>query len=278
MNAFLTLTCLALLPPNPKIETKLAQVGPVPSGSEFVRSHDQTRAVLLLHGFVAHLRESNVYKAAFRPWQLPGSLLVRTLEKDADVYSFAYSQNVALDQIVQATALSEAVARLKKLGYREIVLIGHSAGGLVARQFVEDNPDSGVTKVIQVCSPNGGTPSAKVKLTAAQQPFLDSLTEEGRKKCLEARKTRRIPDKVEFVCVLGCPEGHDDTDGVVPCPCQWTLDLRKQGIPVLPLTVMHHESTRTRKGAEALAKLVREKQPRWKSDQVEARCKQLFKK
>src|SRR5438270_9463595 len=110
MNAFLTLACFTLLPPNPKIETKLTQVGPVPSGDQFVRSPNQTRAVLLLHGFVPQLREAGVHRAAFRPWQVPGSLLVKTLEKDGDVFSFAYSQNVPVDRIAPSGAFAEAVA------------------------------------------------------------------------------------------------------------------------------------------------------------------------
>ena len=43
-------------------------------------------------------------------------------------------------------------------------LVGYSAGALIARYFVEDSPDYGVTKVIQVCAPNGG--SGWGKLTA----------------------------------------------------------------------------------------------------------------
>lgn len=274
----IVLTVAALLLPSAQIDTRFQQVGPVQADGQLVRSPNQTRAVLLLHGFVAHFKEANVSKAAFRPWQVPESLLVKTLAKEADVFSFGYSQNVALDDIVKAPGLADAVDRLKKLGYREIVLLGHSAGGLVARQFVEDHPDSGVTKVIQVCAPNGGTPSAKVMLTRSQQVFLDCLTEESRRKCLEARKDKRIPDGVEFVCVMGRSESDPGTDGVVPCPCQWTPDLQKQGIPVLALTVFHHESTRTPLGVTTLAKLVREKQPRWKPEQIEVHSKELFKK
>ena len=267
-----------LMTANPQIESRLEQVGPVPVNGELTRSIGQTRAVILVHGYYFHLRESHVPRAALRPWQKPGCTLVKTLQKEADVFSFGYGQNASLEDVVKFGGFGDEVARVKQLGYREIILLGHSAGGLIARQFVEDNPDCGVTRVVQVCTPNGGTPTAKAKVHASQQVFVDSLTEEARQKCLKDRAGKRIPDKVEFVCVLGYLEGMKETDGVVPCACQWSVDLQKQCIPVVPLSVSHHESTRTEKAAKALAKLVREKQPRWQTSQVEQCCKQLFKK
>src|SRR5439155_22356850 len=161
----------------------------------------------------------------FRDWQQPGSPLVKRLRKEADVFSFSYGQDFSIDDIVKTSSLAAEVAGLRKLGYRGIVLIGHSAGGLIARQLVEDNPNLGVTKVIQVCSPNGGTPSAKTILHKNQKPFLDSLTEEGRQLCLKARAGKSLPAAVEFVCVLGyADEGHA-TDRVVPDECLCTPDL-----------------------------------------------------
>jgi pimeloyl-ACP methyl ester carboxylesterase len=276
MSLFIPLLCTALLAEAPKVDSRLEQVGPVPANGQLTRSPNQTRAVILIHGFVAHLRSDSVSKAAFRPWQKPDCLLVKTLQREADVFSFAYGENVTIDVIVQQSGLRQAVSQLKKLGYKEIVLIGHSAGGLVARQFVEDFPDAGVTKVIQVCSPNGGTPSAKIRVHAVQQPFVDCLTLEAREKALKERANKRIPSQVEFVCVLGYLEDRV-TDGVVPCMCQWSPDLRRQCIPVVPLGVGHHQSTRTPQGAEALARLVREKQPRWDTAHVDQLCKELFK-
>src|SRR5207248_2163903 len=181
----------------------------------------------------------------------PGCILVNALQREADVFSFAYGQNASLDDVVKQGGIAEAVAKVKRLGYKEIVLLGHSAGGLIARQFIEDNPDCGVTRVIQLCAPNGGTPTAKRKVHASQQAFIDCLTEEGRQSCLKARAGKRIPDKVEFVCVLGYLEGMTGTDGVVPCLCQWPADLQKQCIPVVPLVASHYESTRTEQAPAA---------------------------
>lgn len=274
----LPLLCSTLLAAPPKIETRLEQIAPVPPNAKPTRSDGQSRAVLLLHGFIFHLREESVAIPTFRPWQRPDSTLVKALSKEADVYAFAYGQNAPLDDIVRQGGLAAAVSLMKKLGYKEIVLLGHSAGGLVARHFIEDHPECGVTKVIQICTPNGGTLTAKNKVHLAQQPFIDCLTPECRAKILETRAAKKVPPLVEFVCVMGHLEQQFDTDGVVPCVCQWSEDLRKQGIPVVPLGVSHHQSTRTEKAAEELAKLVREKQSRWEAKRVEQMCQQIFKK
>src|SRR5262249_43539858 len=145
--------------------------------------------VVLLHGLKPHpFSKENVTKAIFHGWQLPDSVLVKQLVKEADVYAFAYAQNASVDEVAESPDLSDAVRRLRLRGYTEIVLIGHSAGGLIARQLVEDNPNVGVSKVIQVCAPNGGSSWASLKMVRSNQfDFLASLTKETRRKALSDR-------------------------------------------------------------------------------------------
>src|SRR5207244_7091656 len=100
----------------------------------------------------------------------------------------------------------------------------------------------------------------------------------GRQAVLKARADKRLPASVDFVCLLGYSDETHGTDGVVPCECQWTPDLRKQCVPVTPFLAKHNQVTRGEAGIELLAKLVREKQPRWAAEQVEKSYKELFKK
>ncbi len=138
--------------------------------------------MLLLHGLRIHpISNAKVYEAQFHDWQMPGSVLVKALGRDADVYAFAYGQNARLESMAATPALANAVGKLRFLGYTDIVLLGHSTGGVVARLFVEDQPYAGVTKVIQVCAPNDGTSWAKLNFSVAkdQEPFLHSLTKKS---------------------------------------------------------------------------------------------------
>src|SRR5438128_1684436 len=141
------------------IETRFAQVAPVfRQADSFERSPNRQRAVVLVQGLRLHpFSNKNVAKADWESWQKPGSAVVKTLANEADVFAFAYGQNVAVDRIAETACLQDNVRRLKLLGYSEIVFVGYSAGGVVARQFVEDHPEAGVTKVVQVCAPNGGS-------------------------------------------------------------------------------------------------------------------------
>jgi pimeloyl-ACP methyl ester carboxylesterase len=260
------------------VESRFVQVAPDRVEQKPARSEGQTRAVVLIHGFVMHFRPASVSQPRFRDWQRPGCRLVKRLAREADVYAYAYGQNAPLDEVINKSSLRADVATLRRLGYKEILLVGHSAGGLIARQFVEDNPDAGVTRVIQVCTPNCGTPTAKTRVTRAQQPFLNSLTEEARQACLKARKGKRIPDSVDFVCLLANGKNGSSSDGVVPCKSQWSEDLRQQCIPVVALGLSHREPMRSERGAEALARLVREKQPRWQTDRVQKVSRELLSK
>jgi pimeloyl-ACP methyl ester carboxylesterase len=264
----LTLACALLAPAGPKVESKFEQVAPAPAGGEPARTPGRARAVVLIHGYRLHLHDRSVGRPEFRPWQRPGSALVQELAAGSDVFAFAYGQNACLADVVERGGLGRAVARLRKLGYREIVLVGHSAGGLIARQFVEDNPGCGVTKVVQVCAPNGGCFSATLKVPHSQEAFVRCLTVKGREQCLKERAGVSVPDGVQFVCLVGQGVGKVGGDGVVSCRCQWPADLQKQGIPAVGVPVGHREAVRSAKGARALAELVRKEQPRWRPERV----------
>ncbi len=198
----------------------------------------------------------------------------QALAQEADVFAFSYAQTVTADEIAECPDLEKHVRKLRQDGYREIVLIGHSAGGVIARQFVEDHPDCGVTKVIQVCAPNVGSGWAKVQTVRANQiDFLDSLTKPARRRSLSERADKEIPKHIEFACIVGT--GTVVGDGMVSNRSQYPPDLQKQGIPAYPFISTHWMVLRSQKGVELTARLVREAQPRWDAKKVEAVRRQL---
>jgi pimeloyl-ACP methyl ester carboxylesterase len=279
MTGWTSLVGMVLLTSTGPVAARFVQVHPLPGASAFfTRSEGQLRAVVLLHGLKPRpFNEVNVTKAEFHSWQKPGSTLVKALAGDADVFAFAYSQNIAVDQVAHVPALHEALGCLRQLGYQELVLVGHSAGGVIARRLVEDYPDAGVTKVIQVCTPNGGSSLSQVTaaVRAKQEVFLQSLTKDARHREAQRRADIRIPPTVQFVCVVGTGGGVGD--GIVNCHSQWSEDLQQQLIPAVPLLTTHFLAMRTRQGARKVAELVREPQPRWNADQVAAARQRMLK-
>jgi triacylglycerol esterase/lipase EstA (alpha/beta hydrolase family) len=252
-----------------RIETKFEQVAPRhETAATFERSPGQNRAVVLVHGL--RWRDGLASsKANFERWQLADSTLVKTLKKEADVFAFAYGQNVPVDRIVEAGALPDKLRSVRRLGYKEIIHVGHSAGGLIVRQLVEDQADTGVTRVIQVSAPNGGSDLGKGRA----EPFIASLTKQQRQARLRARADKKIPASVEFICVVS---GTLGTDLLVSCRCQWTEDLQQQGIPAVTLHKNHHNAIASQAGADLIARLVREKQPRWEAARVAAEKKTIL--
>ena len=69
------------------------------------------------------------------------------------------------------------------------------------------------------------------------------------------------------MCVVGA--GAGEGDGVVRRDCQWTEDLRKQGIPAVVLPVVHPHAMRSSRTARLIADLVSSATPRWTEKEVE---------
>jgi pimeloyl-ACP methyl ester carboxylesterase len=271
------LAAFLLLGPDP-VDVRFVQVAPAESDGEWLcRSAGQRRAVVLIHGVVPHpVNSSIVPRARLSGWEKPGSMLVRELARHADVFSLGYGQNAAVDDVARAPGLHECINRLRAMGYDEIILIGHSAGALIARYFVEDWPGSGVTKVIQVCAPNAGSGwgHRTVAVRFNQEVFITSMTREARAVAPRTIEGRSLPPEVEFVSVVGLL--GPVSDGVVRADSQWPADLQRQGVPAVVLPVSHITAMRSRTVARKLAQLVIEPAPRWSAEQVEAMRQQLF--
>jgi pimeloyl-ACP methyl ester carboxylesterase len=257
----------------PPVAARFAQVVPDRGEDEdrWERSEGKTRAVVLIQGLSMHpISSAKVVRPEYTRWQRPDSTLAKALGRDSDVYAFAYGQNVEVDVIAGEARLREWVWQLRALGYREVVLVGFSAGALIARQFVEDYPAAGVTKVIQVCPPNGGSDWSKAEFAVRsnQAPFLRSLTKGARRAAVERRADRKIPDGVEFVCVVGMMAKGIGGDGVVSAESQWTTDLQAQGVPAVRVAATHLTVMKSSEAIDRIVEFVRAPQPRWSAGAV----------
>lgn len=281
MSSFLAGLLLVSLGQADKIETRLLQVQPAVA-EEVPWTRTKGQAVILIHGLhFQTIAGSKNPIAHFHDWQKTDSYLVRALAKEHDVYSFAYGQNAGLPELIKLPVIETHIKKLKFMGYREIVLVGHSAGGLLARHFVEDNPNAGVSRVVQVCSPNAGSTLAKASfvLKAEQKVFLTSLTKDVRQKWLLDRGEVKIPPHVSFLSIVGAtvPSVGTPGDGVVTCASQWPSDLQSQGIPAAHLPTTHFTVMRSKKTAERVAELIHDNHPRWRPEQVSEFRKTILK-
>jgi pimeloyl-ACP methyl ester carboxylesterase len=277
MSTALTVFCALHVAAASSVDTRFAQVAPsAHEVAAFARSPGCSRAVILIHGLRIHpISKLGVVRAAFSDWQTEASSLVKQLERDCDVYAFAYAQTAPADEIAEAPDLGDSVRRVQLLGYREIVLVGYSAGGVIARNFVEDNPDAGVTKVVQVCAPNAGSGWASLPSLCKQQTeFLRSLTKQKRLRALDTRASRMLPPKVEFVCIVGTGTGTGD--GLVAKRSQWSDDLQAQGVPAVAISDTHWHILHGKKGVDLIASLIRDTQPRWDRARVLAARKEIL--
>jgi hypothetical protein len=276
MTPSLPLVVAALVAPAVELPTELWQVAPERKGAFAINPpRTRDRAALLIPGLKIHpFRPSYATKPDLREYQQPNSDLVRALAKDADVFAFGYAQTVPLDAVAMSPGLRAAVARLKQAGYEEITLIGHSAGGVIARVFTEGNPDSGVTKVITVASPHLGADLASLRVgyPKVQAPFVESLAPAVRTRAVGSGK---IDDKIQVACVV-CKVKRIENDWLVKLPSQWPEDCRRAGVPAVLVQTDHWHAMLAPQSVKVISELAREKLTRWTPDEVEKAAKVLF--
>jgi pimeloyl-ACP methyl ester carboxylesterase len=250
----------AALVPSGRVEVLFARVGPPPLA--VARTPGQPRAVVLIHGLgLSPFGRDKVVGAPLRDWQRPDCPLVVRLGRCADVFAFAYSQTAPVEEMAAQARLGQHVAALVAMGYKEIILVGHSAGGLMARHLAEDGEARGVTRVIQVCAPNRGCPFAGLRICYREQTeYLLSLSLSRRAAVLNERAGKRLPPGLEMVCVVG--SWALGSDGVVSRSSQWPEDLREQGVPAYLAPTYHSGAMGNAAVIDLIDYLVRTPQPR----------------
>lgn len=280
MSASLLVATVIAAAPVADVPTDLWQTAPDAGAKSWVapaQPSAKARAVVLIPGLYVHpLRPVRATRPEMRAWQMPGAELVKALAKDSDVFAFGYAQTLSVDEVAQAPGLLDAVTRLRAAGYTEVVLVGHSAGGVIARQFLEANPNAGATKVVAVAAPFAGAEAATLNVgyPKAQAPFVKSLAPDARTAATRANKLALAKD-AEFACVV-CKLKRVDTDGVVQTRSQWPDDLQCAGVPAVLSSVSHANAMDSAATAKTIAELATKKLARWSSAEVETARAVLF--
>ncbi|MCE9565585.1 MAG: hypothetical protein K8U57_26485 [Planctomycetes bacterium] len=261
--------------PAAELPTELWQITPERKGI-FAGNPPRTkdRAVLLIPGLKIHpFKPTYATRPVIREYQQASSELVRSLAKDSDVFAFGYAQTVSLDAVAQSPGLRATVAQIKNAGYSDIVLIGHSAGGVIARIFAESHPESGVTKIITVASPHDGSEVAKLKIGyfKVQAAFVESLSPDARAQAARGK----FDDKLQMACVV-CKVKGIEADGLVCLPSQWPADCRKAGVPAVLVQTDHWHAMLAPASIRTICTLTSEKLTRWSQEEVEKGQKVLF--
>jgi pimeloyl-ACP methyl ester carboxylesterase len=259
----------------------LQQAFPGPwSARKLQRSEDCELAVVLVHGLDLHHDGSPAKEPRPHKWQGSTSPLVKALSKHGDVYTISYPQTTPVEEIATFPEMRDAMARIKGFGYTQMVVMGYSAGGLVVRHFVEDRLDAGITRVIQVATPNAGAHLADwgVKLgqfERDQEPFVKSLAPAHRAAVLKSRQGRLVPAGVEFVTVVCLKTEGGMSDGVVSRQSQWPLDLQEQRTPCVCVHTNHHDVMMNDDSVKVLCTQATKSQPRWSEARVREMRKEL---
>jgi pimeloyl-ACP methyl ester carboxylesterase len=179
------------------------------SGVYFLEPYDATKLpVLFVHGaggtpqdwryFIEHLDRSK-----FQPW--------------------VYYYPTGLPIEISASWLDDFVSALHaRYGFRSLIVVGHSMGGLVARRFIDLNRGGYVTGLVSLATPWAGVPFAR--LGAGLGPYAipswrDLVPESAFLRSLDAGP---LAPSVEHHVFYGYREagGLFDSDGVVSVASQ----------------------------------------------------------
>ncbi len=273
------LTVALALTPFTDLPTQFWGITPAVTEGEIAElKPKREQAVVLIHGLIPRvLRPEKADRPEEHSWQTEDSLLVKGLKDNYDVFGFSYAQTQSVDTIAVSNGLRDGIAALKKAGYKSIILVGHSVGAIIAREFVAVYPKAGVTKVVAVAAPFLGSGWAKLPnftLPKTQVEFINSLLPSVREPRVKEYPLTIAKD-VEFCCVL-CRTARMDHDTVVSFASQWPIDLQDQGIPLLLTNCTHFDAMTSEEPVKAILQVVKGKVVRWEPKQVEQARTALF--
>jgi triacylglycerol lipase len=102
----------------------------------------------------------------------PGGVGIREGNPRASRRYFTLSLPTEAPLLVQAQYLAAYLDFLEaRYGPAPVILVGHSAGGLVARLYMVNHPQAGIDALITIASPNLGTDRAELGALAGQTPL-----------------------------------------------------------------------------------------------------------
>jgi len=240
------------------------------------RKHD--RAVVLIHGLKPQVfQPEKAFETEVHSFQKPRAELVKALQDEFDIFGVSYAQVGPVDWVASSPKLAEGIKALRFAGYKQIILVGHSAGGIISRRFVELYPDAGVTKVIAVASPHLGSGWAKLPqqvIPKTQAYFINSLLPDVRIDYHRASEAK-LSDSVQFCCVV-CKLPRWDSDTTVGVDSQWPRDLQKLGIPATLVNCNHFDAMKHEKAVRTIVELANGKILRWTPVEVEKAQRIIF--
>lgn len=148
------------------------------------------KTIVFIHGYMAegsiwsrsgvldHLARNNWPFAGRYGYDAQGRVVydVRKQGRDATVtVELPWEQSIEF----QASLLDKYLSEIYKHRPQPIVLVGHSAGGVVARFSLVKNPVSSVHALITIATPHLGTPMADLGALASDSPLGIFLQELG---------------------------------------------------------------------------------------------------
>jgi len=149
----------------------------------FTLSSAQARTIVLVHGFMADdmsWRSSGFTQPLIRAgwtdgggygYGPQGMLFPRGLMASGDVFYTVNLPSKANLQI-QESYFMQYLSHLYSYRLEPITLVGHSAGGLVARLYVLDpQRQQSINSLVTIASPHLGTPAANVAHIAGNSPI-----------------------------------------------------------------------------------------------------------
>jgi pimeloyl-ACP methyl ester carboxylesterase len=147
----------------------------------------KARACVFIHGLACDEQSWSLYPDAWRgsPWDREAPSYGSVLESELDISAIHLRYNTGLAIDDNAHELAGLLARLTELApqVREIALVGHSMGGLVARRACERQDEADIAwrrlvrTVICLGSPHQGAPLEKLGHFVAAALNLSNVTQ-----------------------------------------------------------------------------------------------------
>ena len=185
--------------------------------------------ILLIHGFMGHSNEFHILKAVFTSW-----------EYDTYTFNLAGHEDKIIQNVTRKDWEADCISNIETLikkGYKKIILVGHSMGGVLATMLASKYKDY-VVKLILIdpAFEYLGMKNGKLKIISSVKQIVKILKDKASISNSKAIRRCSLASIREFTLLV---KEHKEDIFIIECPVLFIHGANDYVVPIEKIKIIY---------------------------------------